>query len=63
LKFIVGSDGKIEEVNVIRGIPGCPECDKEASRVIRTMPKWKPGKIKGKAVRSYFNLPITFELE
>jgi len=63
LKFVVGSDGKIEDVNVIRGIPGCPECDKEATRVIRSMPKWKPGKIKSKEVRSYFNLPITFELE
>ncbi|MFN5845917.1 MAG: energy transducer TonB [Flavobacteriia bacterium] len=42
---------------------GCPECDREAVRVIQSMPKWKPGKIKGASVASFFDLPINFTLE
>ena len=39
-----------------------PALDKEAVRVLKSMPKWKPGKQRGKAVRSYFTLPIAFVL-
>lgn len=62
LRFIVGSNGNIENVRVYRGIEGCPECDKEAMRVVKMMPNWKPGKNGGKAVRSYFDLPVNFKL-
>lgn len=62
LRFIVGTDGKITDVRVSRGVPDCPECDNEAKRVVRSMPKWKPGKIGGKGVRSYFDLPVNFKL-
>lgn len=62
LRFIVGTDGKIQDVRISRGVPDCPECDKEAARVVRSMPKWKPGKNSGKAVRSYFDLPVNFKL-
>ena len=63
LRFVVGKDGSIENVTVARGVPGCPECDKEAIRVVKSMPKWKPAKNDGKVVKSYFNLPVTFKLQ
>lgn len=63
LRFVVGKDGKIENVTVAKGVPGCPECDQEAVRVVRGMPKWNPAQNKGKVVKSYFNLPVTFKLQ
>lgn len=63
LRFVVDDKGKISSVKVMRGIAGCPECDQEAMRVIRKMPKWKPGKLQGEDVSSYFDLPINFKLE
>ena len=63
LEFVVNSEGKISSVNVNRGISGCKECDKEAIRVLNLMPNWIPAKIKGKAVSSYFNLPIQIDLQ
>lgn len=63
LRFVVGKDGSIENVTVARGVPGCPECDKEAIRVVKGMPKWEPAMNKNKIVRSYFNLPITFKIK
>lgn len=55
-------DGSIGTVTVFRGVPNCPECDQEAVRVVKLMPKWIPGKHEGKPVRSYYNLPVTFKL-
>lgn len=63
LRFVVGKNGEIENVNVVKGVPGCPECDKEAIRVVKSMPKWKPAKNDGKVVKSYFSLPVTFKLQ
>jgi len=63
LRFIVDENGNIRSVNVLRGIYGCKECDREAVRVLNAMPQWKPGKSKGRAIPSYFDLPINFELE
>ncbi len=62
VRFVVGSDGKISDVRVTRPVPDCPECDAEAKRVVSKMPKWKPGKIDGKGVKSYFDLPVNFKL-
>ncbi|MDR0824186.1 MAG: energy transducer TonB, partial [Prevotella sp.] len=61
VRFIVGATGEISDVRVIRGVD--PELDKEAVRVIKAMPKWKPGKQGGKAVNVYFTLPISFRLK
>jgi protein TonB len=44
-------------------VPNCPECDQEAIKVVKSMPEWIPGKIKGEAVSSFFMLPIIFSLE
>lgn len=63
LRFVVDKSGEISRVKVIRGVPGCPECDTEAMRVVKSMPKWKPAKNGGKNVASYFNLPVTFKLQ
>ena len=59
--FIVEKDGSISETEVVKGIGG--GCDEEAVRVVKAMPKWKPGKQKGKPVRVHFMLPLTFKLQ
>jgi periplasmic protein TonB len=58
--FVVDKDGKIRDVKVLRGIGG--GCDEEAVRVVKSMPAWKPGKQRGKAVTVQYNLPIRFTL-
>lgn len=60
LRFTVLASGKIEDIIVVRGVPDCPECDKEAKRVAQNMPDWIPAKKDGAAVASKFNLPIRF---
>lgn len=63
IQFVVSKKGDISDVKVMRGVEDCPECDKEAVRVIKSMPLWRPGRVKGKAVDSYFNLPVKFALQ
>ncbi len=63
LKFIVNENGDISNVEVLKGVPGCSDCDKEAKRVVNSMPKWKAAKMTGKAVKCYFNLPISFKIQ
>ncbi len=63
LKFVVEKNGQVSNVSVIRGIPGCAECDKEAVKVVSSMPKWEAAKNAGKQVRQWNTLPITFALE
>jgi periplasmic protein TonB len=58
--FVVERDGSVTDVKVLRGIGG--GCDEEAVRVIQNMPKWEPGKQRGKPVRVQFNMPILFKL-
>ena len=59
--FVVEPDGSVTDVRILRGIGG--GCDEEALRVVRNMPKWKPGKQRGKSVRVQFNMPIRFKLQ
>jgi periplasmic protein TonB len=63
LKFVVNGNGNITDVTLLKGVPGCSECDKEAIRVVKSMPNWKPGKQNGRSVPVYFNLPINFQLK
>lgn len=58
--FVVEKDGRVTDVRVLRGIGG--GCDEEAIRVIENMPKWIPGKQRGKPVRVQYNMPILFKL-
>jgi len=59
--FVVEVDGSITDVRVLRGIGG--GCDEEAIRVVKSMPRWVPGKQRGVPVRVQFNLPIKFTLQ
>lgn len=59
--FIIEKDGSISDVKIIESID--PDLDKEALRIVKKMPKWKPGKLNGDPVRSYFTLPINFRLQ
>ena len=59
--FVVERDGSITDVQVVRGVD--PSLDKEAIRVIQSMPKWKAGKQRGSAVRVRFTLPVVFRLQ
>lgn len=61
VKFIVSETGEISAVNILKGIPACPECGEEAIRLINSMPNWIPAKQSGKAVKSYVGLPVKFE--
>lgn len=61
LRFIVTSDGNVENVSVIRGVD--PLLDNEAVRVMNLCPKWKPGKMKGKPVNIYYSVPISYSLK
>lgn len=59
--FVVNQDGSVVDAEVLRGVD--PSLDKEALRVIGTMPKWTPGKQRGKPVRVKYTVPITFRLQ
>jgi protein TonB len=61
VNFVVEPDGSVSNVSVLRGIGG--GCDEEAMRVVKTMPKWKPGKQRGKPVRVQYMLPVNFKLQ
>ena len=60
-QFIVNKDGSISGVEVTRS-GGDPSLDKEAIRIIKSMPKWKPGYQRGKPARVKYTLPVTFKL-
>lgn len=61
VSFVVEKDGRITNAKVIKDIGG--GCGDEALRVVNKMPRWKPGKQKGKPVRVQFSLPFVFNLE
>ena len=60
VQFVIDKDGSVTDVKVIRGVD--PYLDKEAVRVVKSMPKWKPGSQRGKPVKVSFQLPINFTL-
>ena len=61
-QFVVNKDGSIVDVVAVRS-SGEPSLDKEAIRVIQSMPKWKPGKQRGKPVRVKYTVPVNFRLQ
>ncbi len=61
VQFVVGTDGKIYDLKILRGIGG--GCDEEAIEVIKSMPNWNPGKQDGVTVPVLFQLPIKFSLK
>lgn len=61
VSFVVNTDGSLTDIQILKGIGF--GCDEEAIRVMQKMPRWKPGKQSGRAVRVKYNLPISFTLE
>ncbi|GAB3910806.1 hypothetical protein GCM10028803_50920 [Larkinella knui] len=61
VSFVVNTDGSIQDVTVLKGLGF--GTDEEAMRVVKAMPKWRPGKQSGRPVRVKYNLPINFQLE
>ncbi|MBO4402583.1 MAG: energy transducer TonB [Bacteroidales bacterium] len=61
VEFVVEPNGKLSNVNVIRKV--APSLDEEAVRIIKMLPAWNPGRQRGKAVRTRFRLPISFQLD
>ena len=61
VKFVVNEDGSISDIQLLRKSAEFKDLDEEAIRVVKSMPNWEPGKIEGKPVKVYFNLPIVFK--
>jgi periplasmic protein TonB len=60
VSFVVGRTGEVEDVKILKGIG--KECDEAAMKVVRSLPKFEPGKQNGKAVRVQYNIPIKFTI-
>lgn len=61
VEFVIERDGSVGHARILKGVD--KSLDKEALRVVNSMPRWQPGKNNGVAVRSYFTLPVTFRLQ
>jgi protein TonB len=61
LRFVVSKSGTVDKVEVIRSLD--PACDKEAVRVVKTLPRFIPGKQNGVNVSVWYTLPVTYRLE
>ncbi len=61
VRFVVTKTGEISDIQLLKGVS--ISCDKEAMRVIKSMPRWIPGKNNGEPVQVYFTLPIVFKLK
>ena len=61
VSFVVERDGSISDVKVARSVD--PSLDREAQRVVKSMPRWKPGKQNGSAVRVKYTVPVVFRLQ
>ncbi|MBL7813265.1 MAG: energy transducer TonB [Bacteroidetes bacterium] len=63
LRFIVDKTGRISDIRATEETKACPEFTQEAMRVLRSSPKWIPGQVNGKFVKSYRQVPIRLSLE
>jgi periplasmic protein TonB len=61
VQFVVDADGSVSDPRIARGVD--PSLDKEALRVVSLLPKWKPGRQRGKPVRVSYTVPINFQLQ
>jgi len=60
LRFVIDKEGNVTDINVVRSLDA--HCDKEAVRVVKSMPRWTPGRQNGVAVAVYLTLPVRFNL-
>lgn len=60
-QFVVNEDGSLSDIHIVRSVS--PTIDAEAIRLVQAMPKWKPGKQNGRAVKTYYTLPLSFKLD
>lgn len=60
-QFVVNEDGSLSDIHIVRSVS--PTVDAEAIRLVQAMPKWKPGKQNGQAVKTYYTLPLSFKLD
>jgi protein TonB len=63
VRFVVNQYGDVEQVAIDRAGDYCPPCNKEALRLVKSMPKWSPGIVDGRAVSMYFRIPIIFSVQ
>ena len=63
IEFVVRKSGEIDNIKLLRGIKGGQELDREAIRIVKTMPKWNPGAVNGIPVSTMMRLPIKFRLD
>lgn len=61
LSFVIDEEGRVTQIVVMRGVD--PSLDKEAVRVVENMPRWKPGRQAGRAVKVQYRIPIVFQLQ
>ena len=61
VQFIIDEDGYIIEPNIVRSVES--SLDNEALRLIKMLPKWKPGTLKGKAIKVKYTVPVAFKLK
>lgn len=59
--FVINTDGSISDIQILRSVD--PSLDREAIRVLKEMPNWKPGMQQGRAVRVKYNVPVRFKLQ
>lgn len=62
VRFTIQEDGSVSDVKVIKGITDCLECDREAIRVVRQMPHWRPAMMDGRAVKTMYRMPFEIRL-
>ena len=62
LTFVIDKEGNINDIRVMKGIPNGQGLEKEAIRLVKMMPKWKPGRQNGRPVKVQYNLPVRFNL-
>ncbi|TRX71207.1 energy transducer TonB [Carboxylicivirga sp. M1479] len=60
ISFAIDVDGSITDIKIVRGVSS--ELEAEATRIIKAMPKWKPGKQRGKPVKVSYTIPVRFSL-
>jgi TonB family protein len=62
IQVVIEKDGQLSNFKILRGLDSCAGFNEEALRVLKLLPRWKPGKMKGKEVRVSFIIPVKFML-